>query len=187
MSSRMKWLRTVLAASLAVALLSGGLAWAGKPPSDPENLNYTETETSITLTWESGGGEIGFKVGYDVNILPPEKLDGFTSEDVSIATSYEFNGLTSGTTYGFRVCAYSSNKTSGGATLLVTLGGADPTSEEYEAEYENWCSEEGPVFAAFAEGEIALDADEIEEFTGVDGEPFEVSPIGSAPIPGSAG
>ena len=68
-----------------------------------------------------------------------------------------------------------------------TLGGADPTSEEYAAEYENWCSAEGPVFAAFAEGEIALDADEVEEFTGIDGEPFEVNPIGSVAIPGSAG
>ena len=68
-----------------------------------------------------------------------------------------------------------------------TLGGADPTSEEFEAEFENWCSEEAPVFAAFAEGEVALDADEVEEFTGVNGDPFEVSPIGPEPVSGSPG
>lgn len=63
-----------------------------------------------------------------------------------------------------------------------TLGGADPTSEEYEAEFESWCSEEAPVFAAIAEGELALDADEVE------GDLAEiVTPIGSAPIAGSAG
>ena len=33
-----------------------------------------------------------------------------------------------------------------------TLGGADPTSEEYAAEYETWCSEESPVFAELEAG-----------------------------------
>jgi hypothetical protein len=57
-----------------------------------------------------------------------------------------------------------------------------PAGEEYEAEFEAWCSEEAPVFAAIAEGELALDADE------VDGDLAEiVTPIGSAPIAGSAG
>ena len=33
-----------------------------------------------------------------------------------------------------------------------TLGGADPTSEEYAEEYETWCSEESPVFAELEAG-----------------------------------
>ena len=60
-----------------------------------------------------------------------------------------------------------------------TLGGADPTSEQFETEYEEWCSAEAPVFAAFAEGELELDGDDVGE--------FEITPIGPAPIPGSSG
>ncbi len=37
-----------------------------------------------------------------------------------------------------------------------TLGGADPTSEEYAAEYEAWCSGEAPVFEAVESGELDL-------------------------------
>jgi hypothetical protein len=63
-----------------------------------------------------------------------------------------------------------------------TLGGADPTSEEFEAEFETWCSEESPVFEALESGEW--------DFTSPDPETIgetEVAPIGPEPIPGSAG
>ena len=53
-----------------------------------------------------------------------------------------------------------------------TLGGADPTSEEYEAEYEEWCSAEAPLFEEVAAGEVDLTSEEL---------------IGPAPIPGQAG
>ena len=33
-----------------------------------------------------------------------------------------------------------------------TLGGADPTSDEYAEEFEDWCSEEAPMFAALEAG-----------------------------------
>lgn len=68
-----------------------------------------------------------------------------------------------------------------------TLGGADPTDEQYAAEYEAWCSGEAPVFAAVESGEldlIALDAPE--EFV-VGEETVVVAPVGPAPIPGSPG
>ncbi len=65
-----------------------------------------------------------------------------------------------------------------------TLGGADPTSEEYAAEYEAWCSPEAPVFEAIVNAEIDLTtADAIEPFT-VEGEEFFVAPIGPGPVPG---
>jgi mono/diheme cytochrome c family protein len=63
-----------------------------------------------------------------------------------------------------------------------TLGGADPTSEEWAEEYETWCSEESPVFAAVQGGEY--------DYTSADGQMFgevEVMPVGPVPVPGSAG
>mgnify|MGYP000626860684 CR=1 FL=1 len=63
-----------------------------------------------------------------------------------------------------------------------TLGGADPTSEEWAEEYETWCSEESPVFAAVQGGEY--------DYTSPDGQMFgevEVMPVGPEAIPGSAG
>lgn len=67
-----------------------------------------------------------------------------------------------------------------------TLGGADPASEEYEAEYEEWCSEESPVFVALEAGEFALGDDEVEAFTTAEGEEFTITPIGSTPIAGQS-
>lgn len=67
-----------------------------------------------------------------------------------------------------------------------TLGGADPSSEEFAEEFEQFCSEESPVFAALQAGEISLDMDELEPFVGASGDEFEITPIGSAPIEGSA-
>ena len=37
-----------------------------------------------------------------------------------------------------------------------TLGGADPTSEEWAEEYETWCSEESPVFSELQAGRFTL-------------------------------
>jgi mono/diheme cytochrome c family protein len=60
-----------------------------------------------------------------------------------------------------------------------TLGGADPTSEEWADEYESWCSEEAPVFASIESGEADYTAEE-SEIGGV-----EVIPVGPVAVPGS--
>jgi mono/diheme cytochrome c family protein len=65
-----------------------------------------------------------------------------------------------------------------------TLGGADPTSEEYETEFETWCSQESVLFEEVATGAIVLaSADAIEPIP-VGDSMVEVTPIGTAPIPG---
>ncbi|MFN3256718.1 MAG: hypothetical protein ACE37B_13585 [Ilumatobacter sp.] len=66
-----------------------------------------------------------------------------------------------------------------------TLGGADPTSEDYVEEYERWCSPESPIFVGLQAGEVGLTDDEFGPFVDAAGETFEVMPIGSEPIPGS--
>ena len=65
-----------------------------------------------------------------------------------------------------------------------TLGGADPTAEEYIEEYENWCAEEAPTFAAL-EGGTTLAELADESVVDLDGDPIEIIPIGEEPAEGS--
>jgi mono/diheme cytochrome c family protein len=64
-----------------------------------------------------------------------------------------------------------------------TLGGADPTSETYLEEYENWCSEESPVFTGLEDGSLTFE-NLHENATNVNGEPLGALEIGE-PVPGS--
>jgi mono/diheme cytochrome c family protein len=66
-----------------------------------------------------------------------------------------------------------------------TLGGADPTSEEYATEYEEWCSAESPVFLALEAGTFDLTDDAVDPFTTAAGEEFTITPIGSVAVPGT--
>ena len=61
-----------------------------------------------------------------------------------------------------------------------TLGGADPTSEEWAEEYETWCSEESPVFAELEAGTYDYTSPDPLEMGDV-----EIMPIGPVAIPGS--
>ncbi len=65
------------------------------------------------------------------------------------------------------------------------LGGAAPDDELWAEEFEKFCSEESPVFAALESGEYTLDSEDQGEFVGADGETFTIDIIG-APKPGTA-
>ncbi len=65
-----------------------------------------------------------------------------------------------------------------------TLGGADPGSDDFAAEYDTWCSPNAAVSAALLDGELELvdtDADRV----AIDGTEVTVIPIGRGPIPGT--
>ena len=66
------------------------------------------------------------------------------------------------------------------------FNGPDITEDELAAEeFENWCSEESPIFAAVEEGTplAELDTTEIVDAEGV---PIKILDIGTEPAPGSA-
>ena len=63
-----------------------------------------------------------------------------------------------------------------------TLGGADPTSDEFAEEYETWCAEEAPAYAAIEAGEFDLTSPDPATVGTA-----EVIGIGPEPIPGSSG
>jgi hypothetical protein len=64
------------------------------------------------------------------------------------------------------------------------LGGADPTSDEYVEEFEDWCSEEAPAYAALESGIPLADLAD-QSLTNAAGDVFPIIPIGDAPAPGS--
>jgi mono/diheme cytochrome c family protein len=63
-----------------------------------------------------------------------------------------------------------------------TLGGADPTSDEWGDEFDLWCSEESPIFSGLQGGEYDYTSPDPRMFGDV-----EVMPVGPVPVPGSAG
>jgi mono/diheme cytochrome c family protein len=65
-----------------------------------------------------------------------------------------------------------------------TLAGADPTSDEYAEEFEEFCSEESPVFEALEAGEYSLASEEAPSFISPEGDEFEIEVVGP-PIEGS--
>jgi ADP-ribosylglycohydrolase len=65
-----------------------------------------------------------------------------------------------------------------------TLGGADPASEEFVEEFENWCSEESPIYEALEAGTSLADLADA-GVVSTEGEPIEMIPVGDAPAEGS--
>ncbi len=65
-----------------------------------------------------------------------------------------------------------------------TFNGPDPTDPEVAEEYELWCSEESPMFAALEAGTPLADLDTA-GITAPDGSPADIIDIGDAPVEGS--
>jgi len=65
-----------------------------------------------------------------------------------------------------------------------TLGGADPDAEEYVEEFETWCAEESPAYAALEDGTTLTELAEAGLVT-ADGSEIEIIPIGDVPVAGS--
>jgi hypothetical protein len=65
-----------------------------------------------------------------------------------------------------------------------SFNGPDPADEAVAEEYELWCSEESPMYAALEAGTPLADLDTA-GITGPDGAPVEIIDIGDAPVEGS--
>jgi mono/diheme cytochrome c family protein len=65
-----------------------------------------------------------------------------------------------------------------------TIGGADPTAEEFAEEFETWCSDEAPTFLALEDGATLVELPD-QGLTDAEGQPLEIIEIGDAPAPGS--
>lgn len=65
-----------------------------------------------------------------------------------------------------------------------TIGGADPASDEYVEEFENWCADEAPIFLALENEETTLAELADAGIVDAEGEPIEIVPIGEEPAAG---
>ena len=66
-----------------------------------------------------------------------------------------------------------------------TLGGADPTSDEYAEEFEIWCSEEAPTFLALESGATLDELADAGPGRRRGRARSTIIDIGDAPVPGS--
>ena len=55
--------------------------------------------------------------------------------------------------------------------------------EEFENEYEAWCSPESPIFEALESGDLDLTTGEMPEVLDADGNPIDVGVVGPVPAP----
>jgi hypothetical protein len=105
-------------------------AQASQIPAVPTGLNATLTETGVTLSWNSSVGATSYRVEVSTKAnFPP----GQTDQDVTTAdTSMAVGGLSSQTTYYWRVSATNAAGTSGwstaGFTTLVTQPSQPPAA-----------------------------------------------------------
>jgi mono/diheme cytochrome c family protein len=68
-----------------------------------------------------------------------------------------------------------------------TIGGADPTSEDFVDEYEAWCSPESPLFEGLEAGEFELTDTEYPEVLNAEGEAIDTGVVGPVPAPAADG
>ncbi|CAN5481625.1 hypothetical protein BH18ACT3_BH18ACT3_09890 [soil metagenome] len=66
-----------------------------------------------------------------------------------------------------------------------TISGADPTDEAFTEEFENWCSDESPVFEALEGGDATFADLHDAGIVDAEGNPIEMIPIGEEPVAGS--
>jgi hypothetical protein len=102
-----------------IGVLTTGVTVTNRYPlaPNPTGLSATKPATgSVKLTWTSGGsGTTRYQIAYqEGSNNPPANCSSGTvisSSTVNTATNYTITGLTTGTTYSFRVCATNFNGT----------------------------------------------------------------------------
>lgn len=93
-------------------------------PSEPVNLSiYIISNTSVRVTWSSGGGTTtSYRLAYQLGFDPPADCNSGIIVNTSSNSVY-FSNLVMGKVYGFRVCALNSTgdlDSNGGVTASAT-------------------------------------------------------------------
>ena len=77
-------------------------------PPAPVNVVVSEATTSISMTWQSGGGDTA---SYGYSMCTGVSCSSFGGITPVASTSVNITGLTADTTYGFRIYSYDSGST----------------------------------------------------------------------------
>ncbi|WP_369795332.1 fibronectin type III domain-containing protein [Bacteriovorax sp. BSW11_IV] len=86
------------------------------------NIRTTTTSNSVSINWNhTSNYNAGYQFAYNVGTTPPADCTSGTIVDAGATTTYLEGGLTNGTTYAFRICAYDSSLIlSNGVVFSVT-------------------------------------------------------------------
>lgn len=105
------------------------------PPLDPFGLaNTASSDTSVTLSWTSGGGSTnGFQIAYRPGTIAPIDCESdslISPALIGSATEFEITSLNSASNYSFRVCAINGDNpvefSSGQTITVMTAGTGEP-------------------------------------------------------------
>jgi len=97
-----------LVLGIGIFLLSSISTFAA--PVAPANLKAdSQTENSITVSWDAVSNVLGYYLYYDVDTTEPRENFGFEIVDLIETTSYTIEGLETGTLYNIAVTAIDSD------------------------------------------------------------------------------
>jgi len=98
-------------------------------PTPPTALAPTSvTSSGFTANWSAVAGAIGYRLDVSTSSAFSSFVSGYQDLDMGNATTRTVNGLTAGTTYYYRVRAYSSNGVSGSSVSITAQTELTPES-----------------------------------------------------------
>jgi hypothetical protein len=102
------------------------LGWGQVPPAPTATAATNITTNSFTANWNSSAGAAGYRLDVSINSSFSSYVSGFQSLDVGNVTSRSVTGLSSNTTYYYRVRAENAAGTSANSNV-ISVTTASPT------------------------------------------------------------
>jgi hypothetical protein len=102
------------------------LGWGQVPPAPTATAATNVTTSSFTANWNTSTGAAGYRLDASINSSFSSYVSGFQNLDVGNVTSRSVTGLSSNTTYYYRVRAENAAGTSGNSNV-ISVTTASPT------------------------------------------------------------
>jgi hypothetical protein len=152
-----------------------GEGGSGRPLADGEvNLTFPHIEDHLRFVYF---GTEGYNLA-GVSVYGDPNREGGAHETNSFGVMPAFGSQAGGDLTDAEILAVVCHE-------RYSLNGPDPTDGEVAEEFELWCAEESPMYAALEAGTTTLADLDTAGITGPDGAAVEIIDIGDAPVDGS--